>query len=293
VKSFYGEASGKWILAGEHAVLRGSPALVFPLTSRKFSLRFNPGGSGLKLKSFGDRGSEFEQLLWAVMDKACSIAHVSKTDLNGEIEISSAIPIGSGLGASAALCVTIARWFESFGAVKASALYEFSRDLEDLFHGESSGVDVAVAISNKAMRFRREGERVGWSPLWIPKLYISYSGERGVTLECVRKVKSLIQENPKLGEQVDQDMQEAVALCERALKMNPSEGLPMLIGALELAQSCFVRWGLVSEGCEKKIKELRAAGAQVVKMTGSGDGGYLLSLWEKEPPANLEFISCF
>lgn len=295
LKDFSIEVAGKWILAGEHAVLRGSPALVFPLKSRSFALRFVAGDQALTLDAQGERGSEFEPLLWSVLEKACAQTGVAMDSIRGRLTISSSIPIGAGLGASAALCVALARWFESFGALAAGDLYDFARDLENLFHGESSGVDIAVAMSASPLRFLRSGERGALKANWSPRFYITYSGQRGVTLECVKKVKALFEQQPALGALIDQDMRQAVDLCAQALSMSEEEGFLILAGALELAQSCFVRWGLVNESCSQKIALLREAGAQAVKMTGSGDGGFILSLWKTEPPASIreQMISCF
>jgi mevalonate kinase len=295
LRDFSIEVSGKWILAGEHAVIRGAPALVFPLKSRSFSLQYFSSEQSLSLEAQGERGAEFEPLLWSVLEKACGKTGVSLRGLKGKLRISSSIPIGAGLGASAALCVALAKWFESFGALQAGALYDFARDLENLFHGESSGVDIAVAMSGSPLRFLRGGERKALKTNWSPRFYITYSGKRGVTLECVTKVKALCEVQLALGNLIDQDMRQAVDLCEQALAMSEEEGFLILAGAMELAQSCFVRWGLVNETCSQKMDLLREAGAQAVKMTGSGDGGFILSLWRTEPPAEIleQMISCF
>ena len=86
-------------------------------------------------------------------------------------QISNSIPVGAGLGASAALCVAVGRWICWKGWLAESELPEFCRKLEDLFHGESSGVDVAVAISEKGLHFERNGARytvsANWNPLWF------------------------------------------------------------------------------------------------------------------------------
>jgi mevalonate kinase len=52
--------------------------------------------------------------------------------------------------------------------------------------------------------------------------------------------------------------------------------------AIELAQSCFVDWNLVPAEAQQHINLLKSNGALACKMTGSGGGGYVLSLWPNE-----------
>jgi mevalonate kinase len=52
-----------------------------------------------------------------------------------------------------------------------------------------------------------------------------------------------------------------------------------LAEALTEAASCFSEWGLVPASVAAQMRELEKAGALAVKPTGSGDGGFLLSLW--------------
>lgn len=285
---------GKWILAGEHAVLRGVPALVFPIQSRNLELSYSKGHNPLELRLVGDHGKDLQLLVWGVLEKACEIKKISRADLTGTLLLESSIPVGAGMGASATLCVALTRWLGFLGYVEESEFYEFARNLENLFHGESSGVDIAVALTGQGLYFTRAGERkplqASWQPLW----YISYSGKRGVTVDAVNKVKDLLLKNPSLGEKIDAKMAKAVEVAEHALKSDAERGLPLLAEAIDLAGQCFEQWSLNEGAPAKHIEWLRELGALAVKPTGSGGGGYVLSLWDHKPSEEVleKLIPC-
>ncbi|MGZ3768481.1 MAG: mevalonate kinase family protein [Bdellovibrio sp.] len=285
---------GKWILAGEHAVLRGVPALVFPIQSRNLELNYSRGEQPLELRLVGDHGKDLQLLVWGVLEKACEIKNISRQSLKGVLLIESSIPVGAGMGASAALCVAITRWLGFLGYVQEREYYEFARNLENLFHGESSGVDIAVALTGEGLLFVRNGERKKFQPSWKPRWYISYSGKRGVTVDAVNKVKDLLLTDPGLGEALDAQMADAVEMALQALQKNANEGLPILEKAINLAAQCFEKWGLNNGEPANHIKWLKTNGALAVKPTGSGGGGYVLSLWDREPPLEIlnKLIPC-
>ncbi|MBO9666333.1 MAG: hypothetical protein J7501_05920 [Bdellovibrio sp.] len=276
-------AYGKWILAGEHSVIRGYPALVFPIPSRTLELKYTPGPQALELQLHGNHGQELQLLIWGVLEKAFQLKKIARANLTGTLHIESSLPVGAGMGASAALCVALTRWLGHLGYVPQNEYYDFSRNLEDLFHGESSGVDIAVALSGEGLRFVRNGERKSITPSWKPRWYISYSGKRGVTVDAVNKVKDLLAKNPPEGQQIDRNMAKAVETAQEALYMDEANGKKVLMEAIEMAAQCFEKWGLNDGEPTAHIQWLRNQGAIAVKPTGSGGGGYVLSLWDKEP----------
>lgn len=295
---FRTETTGKWILAGEHAVLRGAPALVFPLESRKLNLEFTAGapGESLRLLCGGSHGDELQMLFWGVLEKACELRAVARSSFSGEVRLTSEIPVGAGLGASAALCVAMSRWFAHLNVIAAGEIADFARTLENLFHGESSGLDIAVAIKGKPLKYYRGQEpQVLPERRWTPRLYVSYSGQRGMTLDCVNQVKRLLVENSERGQKLDTQMGEAAELCQKALQMDAAEGQKALAQAMQLAAESFLAWGLTEGAVQNHMNHLRAQGALAVKPTGSGKGGFILSLWAAAPPLELQsqLIPCF
>ena len=285
--SFVIQVPGKWILAGEHSVLRGSPALVFPLITRTLNFSFEPSSDGkpeIQLKTSGEHGGELQLLFWGVLEKACELRQVRREHLAGAVHIQSSIPVGAGLGASATVSVAVAKWFQSMKIIRGEEVLEFSRSLENLFHGESSGVDVAIAMTGKPLRYVRGQAFEELKTDWTPSLYLSYSGKRGVTLECVQRVKKLLQEAPETGMQIDRDMHSAVEMAERAFSMKQ---VSLLKESMNLAKSCFERWNLVEGQPLQHMRTLHNHGAIATKPTGSGNGGYVLSLWDHKPPPEV------
>ena len=290
---------GKWILAGEHAVIRGSPALVFP--TRATTMQFlwqatnqqlpHDNSPGLQVSFDGPNGEELSILFWGVLEKALGRVERKREDLIGNLKVTSHIPLGAGLGGSAALCVGIGRWFQALGFIEPAQIYEFARNLENIFHGESSGVDIAVALEGRGLKFSRGGEWQAITPTWRPHLYLSYSSKRGVTSECVKRVGELRLRSPHLGEKLDQQMRDAVELAEKALlSVEVVQAQEDLARALDMSRDCFYQWGLCEGALDQHMRELLGAGALSVKPTGSGGGGHVLSLWDSTPPAEIAKI---
>ncbi len=288
------QVCGKWILAGEHAVLRGGDALVFPLSSRFLKLNFHQSDDEFEI-NFDRRGHpELELILWSVLEKAFNKLHLKRRDLKGRLEFESKIIFGAGMGASATLCVSLTRLFCELGFLKSDEQYDFARDLENLFHGESSGVDVAVTLYNKPLLFSRNHGYQTLENYQKPLLFLSHTGARGVTKDCVDQVKKLFVTDREKAESIDEKMKKAVKefkflLAEKTIDHSA------WVRTLTHAHSCFYDWGLVNEAVRIHETQLLKAGAAAVKLTGSGGGGFMLSYWETPPPADVTFelIPCF
>lgn len=291
------EVFGKWILTGEHAVLRGGGALVFPLKGRSLKLNYTESfeKTGLALNVSGLYGEEYKLLFWGVFEKAMQIKNLHRDSFNGQFNLEANLPIGAGLGASATLCVAIVKWLLAEDIIEQSEALEFARQLENLFHGESSGLDVAVALFAEPLLFYRnqKPEVFKASDLGVYWM-ISYCGQRGITADCIHKVKSLFVENEKKAQLIDQQMRDSVTLSLKAFESN---SLPLMIQSIELAKGCFNQWELSEGKLQSHMVDLYELGALACKPTGSGGGGYVLSLWDKRQfesiHSKIEFYPCF
>lgn len=283
---------GKWILVGEHAVLRGHPALVFPIHDKKLTLQYYKSTSPLSIEILGDQNTGISDLFWKVLVHGMQLlsrragACLETQALLGHIVLQSNIPIGVGMGASAALCVAISRWFVTQDLIPSQDTLTFAQELEHLFHGQSSGLDIAGSAANGGIYFQ-QGKTIPIQQTWEPNWSLSYCGEIGMTSPCIKQVQLLWQSNSAQAARIDQQMHQSVVEAKTALKINEPKSLHNLAEAINKAMDCFQQWGLISKPLQQHMQSLLNKGALAVKPTGSGGGGYVVSLWEK-PPLNSQ-----
>jgi mevalonate kinase len=281
---------GKWILAGEHAVIRGNAALVFPIKEKKLTLAYTADASSLGADYTGSSGADMQLLFWSVFEHGMQLLGRSLNQSGGHFLVDCNIPVGVGMGASAALCVAMSRWFCAQNMIDASQCNQFAQELEHLFHGKSSGLDIAGVAANSGVYFKA-GNVTLLQPKIQPQFYLSSCKQIGITSHCIQQVQNLWTQHPQLAAQVDQQMVEAVTEAKSALEQGGDDAILILEQAINKAADCFYQWQLVSESLQQHMQRLIAAGALAAKPTGSGGGGFVLSLWDKQPSKDIELFA--
>ncbi len=286
---FHIKVPGKWVLAGEHSVLRGFEAIALRHPGCFLELTYSPenqegsaSGGGLRFLS-GEMSGYAGPLIDKLLEKFLP-QKAFKNLPHGTIEIKNTIPIGAGFGSSAALSVAVVRWFQSEFDINEDKVFALARECEDIFHGKSSGMDIAAVLSKKPILFSKEN---GATPLDIqilPKFTFHDTGVRSYTSDCIGRVKNLAEKDRALSTSIDRRMGEAVRIClDGLLALQEHEATLVetmrLAEGMKLAQSCFNDWGLVGPKIQKQIGELLNSGALAVKLTGAGGGGMLVALW--------------
>lgn len=301
----------KWVLAGEHAVLRGGPAIALPHPRWGLSVTLSRSlQPGVRVQCADARFSALcEELVVEARARLRTLAASGElksaavkdwtaagrpAPLGLEVELVSDIPIGGGLGSSAALCVAVARIAAAAHNLELTPPLErrIATDLENRFHGQSSGMDVAVASAAEPLLYTRGEEPRTLGSRWASELPITFHDTRVrlSTREAIERVESLRERDLDAFEDADARMGEATLECVRAL-LQPTmvEVVPALARGMLKAQSSYAAWGLMPPEAEELAMELIGKGALACKLTGAGGGGFLLALWPLSRYTNPSF----
>jgi mevalonate kinase len=291
LNSSYWFAPGKWVLSGEHTVLRNGPAIALPKADLGFHLYFEADTRISDLQIQPLSAENFVRKTLCILDQELKKIRTDwkMPDTRGILKLESNIPQGGGLGSSAALCVALTRWYAESANLSETETIEIATKLENQFHGQSSGMDVAVILLNQPIIFKKGPKYEKLSLSRLPPFQFFDTGLRSKTLECIERVERLRNLNPDFAEQIDQKMiqstQKQIELLRKYNQSAESETLLKIAESMNEAQSCFYDWGLIPDRIKEMETELRKKGALGVKITGAGNGGYLVALF---PQTTLE-----
>ncbi|WP_010325130.1 mevalonate kinase [Marinobacterium stanieri] len=296
-------APGKIILSGEHAVVYGSPALALAV-DRHMRIHYRPDRLprlswhtqerthvlGLdkfaslrrRLDNHFERYLRGELPITRILQKPAELAFyavdmarvLSGLDVRpqGSLSIDSDIPIGAGMGSSAALIAALLKLFGHFD--DRDELIRQVRHCERLQHGRGSIIDAAAVCSGGAVRV--QGEQV--ESLALPEqglgdgFYWLFTGTpASSTGACVDQVRRNFAESPIWGE-----FEATTQAFEAALMTGES-----LLEPIRANHRLLTRIGVVSAPLQRLAEQVEQAGG-AAKVCGagavSGDQGGLMLL---------------
>ena len=285
-----GQAPGKVILFGEHAVVYGRPALAVPISQVAATAQVESGapGSGLIIEAT-DLARRFTLVQATDGDPLAAavrlaLDHLGLTAPDWRLTVHSTIPIASGMGSGAALSAAIMRALahaagEELAAETLSALvYE----VEVLYHGTPSGVDNTVIAHGRPVYFVR-GQAPQVFPIGRPfRLAIADSGISSPTKVTVGDVRLGWQRTPERFEKLFEDIGQIVEAARAAIASGDPDELGPLMDA---NHARLVELGVSCPPLDRLVTAARAAGAGGAKLSGGGRGGNMIALVSDETAA--------
>ncbi len=285
-------APGKIILFGEHAVVYSRPALAVPVTQVHADVEvLNSPRHGIWIHApIIDLRAELTSLpsdhpIGSVILKLFSppfaSPHFLFEKMGGqrgvEINISSTIPVASGLGSGAAVSVALIRALSSF------IFHPFSDDevnllayeIEKLHHGTPSGIDNTVITYNKPVYFIK-GQPVEMFKVGKPfTIVIGDTGIPALTKESVGDVARLWLRDTNHFEHIFNEIAQVSLIARRSIE----SGQPELLGELmDHNHSLLQELTVSSPELDKLVIAAREVGALGAKLSGGGRGGNMIAL---------------
>lgn len=274
---------GKVILSGEHAVLRGKNAIAVPLKQKKLELSFKEDEKlSVEYLLEGNENIRAKDSIKCIFLKASELLGL-KRELNGKVVVTSNLGLGQGIGGSSAMCVAVGKVLVNLNYISFNDLLDFCTNLENMFHKESSGLDIAVCLEEKPILYNRHKKILEIiQPTYFPNFAIIHSGVDSKTSYCVEMVNKF---HNTQGKEIDHKMHLATKNIYYALTQNDENSL---IEGMNLALECFQSWGLVSP-MKQTMDRAILDGAVCVKPTGAGLGGNVLALFKR--PVKLPYTA--
>ena len=281
-------APGKIILSGEHSVVYGKPALVTAVNLR-LTVTINEGKPQIKDKEIHEAVVKIEEIVLNYLQKQTK---VKKKSFNYYYK--SDIPIGRGMGSSAAFCVaTVAALLHFYTGreYEKQIVNSLAYQGEKYFHGMPSGVDVSASCFGGLIFYRKEFEflkNISSLNFKIPKkiqdqLILIDSG-RPVesTAQMVKHVGKRYNDDPKFIETVLNTIEK---LTKRMVVSIVKEDTDLFQETVKENQSELENLGIVSKQTKKLLKDIEPYG--VGKVTGAGgqaEGSGLILFLVKDKP---------
>lgn len=274
-------------LLGEHAVVYGKPALLAAIDKRVYVTIVS---SNIK-QVIGVKGykKEVVQLLEILETEIKKQTRFKKIP-SYRLTIKSEIPVGSGLGSSAALSAGITAALSSFLKLPwdKKVVFDIAYKGEKFFHGNPSGGDLAAVIEGRFLWFRKDFEFLKtFSPLPfkphknIKQFILINSGKpKESTKEMVEKVSKLKTASPQKTEAIFNSQEELTKKMVIALR-NGDEAL--LIKCIRLGEENLEKLGVVSKKTQAIIREIEKLGG-AAKISGGGgieEGSGMLLAYHK------------
>jgi len=296
---------GKLILSGEHAVLYGAPALACAI-NRYVSATISAEDSDAihfhladfshnshfswqtlqelkdKIKLKYRRFMRGDYTIRQVLQKPFELAQVALGLLSERItppalsgmnvKVESNLPIGCGMGSSAATILSIMQALSHFFGLTITddALFKAALEAENLQHGHSSGLDLRLALLGGCLYVKDDIIEARPTPNF-PFHLIQTGQPQSTTGQCVFAAKpfmqpSLLQQFRLVTEEMDQALQQqSHSKLQQAIKNN---------------HRLLVQVGVVPEKVQAFVKEVEALnGAAKVCGAGAVLGDAAGTLW--------------
>ena len=276
-------APGKLHLSGEHAVVHGKPALVVT-TNKRLYVTLENQKSKISAKGGSAFGRKDQNDILKIKNERnylASIINLLETKYDTQLrdlslEITSDIPVGAGMGSSAALVVaTIGALIIYLGKPwNPQEINELAFQAEKFQHGNTSGSDPTVITHGGLLWYRKELEflKTFWLlPFKIPKSFTPFvlvdtgrtESTKDLVVGVVGKKKT---QNPGAFELLIAKIEQVTRTITQAIHDEKEVDFRKLV---TINERLLEQLGVVSNSTQKFIRDIENSGG-AAKISGAG-----------------------
>ena len=259
-------APGKVHLLGEHAVVYGKPALLATVGLRVYVTI-----------SQGQSIHPLQKTIHPIIKKYLRTKAIPPY----QVQINSQIPIGAGLGSSAAISAAYIASLLTFLKAKwnLNLINQLTFEAEKVFHGNPSGADPATVIFGGLIWFRKESsdlKLIQQLPFSIPNklaknfVLINTGTPKETTKDMVTMVKNLYQKKPSI---VDNFLEKQEQLTKELLEALQLKKEKKLKSVIKMGENNLEKIGEVSKSVLPIIREIESSGGAAKICGGGGKKG--------------------
>ena len=305
MKSVTVSSPSKLHLSGEHAVVYGKPAVLvatnkrlsvtlshqLPVSNRQTIYSSNSTLSNEKLSktSSHPRLRQVPDGTWLRRDSNNNLLEIRKSDKyidhickifeqkyklvigHLSLDIYSDVPIGKGMGSSAALAAALIGALSQFYKKpwNISLINELAYKAEKFIHVNASGGDTSISCMGGLLWFRREFEflKTFWSlPFKFPVKWQDFVLIDTGRSESTGDLVKLVSKNAKNYGNIFNDIEKVTKQMVLSIKLNNEK---LFMQTISQNQMLLEKIGVVSKNVKKLIRQIEQKGG-VAKISGAG-----------------------
>ncbi len=287
------KAPAKVILSGEHAVVYGKPALICGLGKYIY----------VTVSDSGETDSQLLEGSKPVIEAVSSYLQKKYPEKEFKVpfvSVKNDIPLGRGLGSSAAFAVALsAALLHYFLGEEPSkdTVNSLAYSAEKHFHGTPSGADNTTCCYGGLIFFRKEFEflkTISALNAKLPEeiesklLLIDTGKPEEPTSEMVKQVRIFYNKNPI---EADEILCKIEKTTKRLVVSVIKEDTKAFREGLQENQNYLQQLGIVSEKAQKMLEQLKELGTG--KVTGAGgknDGAGFILFYAQDTQKTIEYL---
>ncbi|MDO5848747.1 MAG: mevalonate kinase [Methanobrevibacter sp.] len=280
-------APAKTILFGEHSVVYNEPAIAGAVNKRAV-VKIRPSKTDKSVLKSYDLNFEAELdtenkkytlkkgkpgIIRYILESLFRVHDHSPI----EMILSSDIPIGSGLGSSAAVTVATLAALYRYHHVRFNkkSLAHDAHMVEQAVQGIASPLDTMVSTYGGLVYLSRNKKIERFKVNFKAPMVVGYTNKHGNTGKMVKDVRALKNRNPKIVNTVLSSMGQLTNYAKQAILNEDYEKMGEL---MNLNQGFLDLLGVNTYELARMVYRARECGAIGSKITGAGGGGSIIAL---------------